>query len=1195
MSETDDIGTLYVAQAQDRGTRELLQFLQSKQPQQAQPAWPTEQPQQAQQPQQDQGSLFGRAARDIGTGFVESAPAVVGGINDAVRNAIGSLNDLGNWLNTNVADLSLPGTGISWLDNPVEALQRALPEPVKGQESVTGNFIRGTARFLTGFGPAMKALKAAGLSPAMASILGGGVAGATVQDPAEGNMANFIQQYPMLQNPITDFLATNKDDPGAVNRLKNAIEAAGFGAMTEGVLRGVKAFGKWQDVRAHAQAQPAAAATQPFSPGGVMDMRPMELSPEQLAQVVPKKTAPLVKVARKIAGMPDSKAPTAQALADAADDALKTGMLPVAGEKDIFVNLNRIEGPNDIKMTINEMAQAFKGSIKTAQRDVKTWADTTKLADDIGMTVPELLARKAGDAWNAEHTTAARKLLYTSAENLTNLATKAAAPNAGQVDQFLFQRAMSLHYAIQNEVYGMRTEVARALNAWKIPVGGGQQTAAAIKEMMDTMGRNTSDLAMMIAALKENKVPVGALNLAVQRGWGATSADMIREAYTLGLLWRPTTHLRNLISNTAALFQMVYERGAAARIGRFLGTAADDSVADGEAMIGMYGMLMSTRDAFRNAGKALLTGQQSAIGNKLDIRPGAISSLRVAYARGMNTAEAIKFAETGPGKFIDVLGAATRGPGNMLAATDDFFKTLVYGFEVHAQALRRATQEGLTGPALYQRVAQLAANPDQTMRMAASDAALYATFNNRAGRFAQTIMDARNSGSLNPTFVVMPFVRTPANLFRYTFERTPLAPLVGQWRADIAAGGVRRDLALARIATGSAILSVAMDYAVNGFITGPGPGKSKKALGETWRGTGWQPFSIKIGDKFFSYSGTDPVTMPFAFAGAVADLATRRELAPRDFDTMSELTAHMIGAIGAAALDKSYLYGLAAAVNAVEDTQRGPGAFQRYIDKQSGSLIPFSSLLRTGKLVADPQYREINSFFEGMMANIAGLSDMLPPSRDLFGDEIGMPGVLGGWPGRAYDVVSPLMLSQLKDHPVFQEMKRLNLGISRIQYRTTIEGVPMNLRDKNYPEVFDYYVRLAGNELKMPGTEGRGPDGKGLGLKDYLTDVVTGKDPDVSVTYATMNDFQKTKFIQDTVGRYRRMAVRQLLAEAPKRFPEFYQEWNAEQAKLFQTKVQGYGIETPQAPEYPMIQPPAPPRQPGILERHGFAVPGGNQ
>src|SRR5690242_4615201 len=169
--------------------------------------------------------------------------------------------------------------------------------------------------------------------------------------------------------------------------------------------------------------------------------------------------------------------------------------------------------------------------------------------------------------------------------------------------------------------------------------------------------------------------------------------------------------------------------------------------------------------------------------------------------------------------------------------------------ELHAQAFRQARSEGLEDAALDQRVAAIVADPPPNIRLAAADAALYNTFSNPNGAFGQALLKMRNGGgALNPLPLVLPFVRTPVNVARYTFERTPLAPLVGQWRADIAAGGARRDLALARASTVTAMLMTAFDLADQGILSGAGVyPKSDQAKRETRQPLGGQAGSVKVG------------------------------------------------------------------------------------------------------------------------------------------------------------------------------------------------------------------------------------------------------------------------------------------------------------------------------------------------------------
>ena len=69
----------------------------------------------------------------------------------------------------------------------------------------------------------------------------------------------------------------------------------------------------------------------------------------------------------------------------------------------------------------------------------------------------------------------------------------------------------------------------------------------------------------------------------------------------------------------------------------------------------------------------------------------------------------------------------------------------------------------------------------------------------------------------------VPFVRTPTNLLKYAVERSPIAPILKEWRADFMAGGAKRDLAVAKALVGSGVGASVTLWAANGKITGGGP------------------------------------------------------------------------------------------------------------------------------------------------------------------------------------------------------------------------------------------------------------------------------------------------------------------------------------------------------------------------------------
>lgn len=1097
------------------------------------------------------GSAVGNVAGDAGGGFMEAPTQIVGGVNDAVKNAATGLQHVGDWLEEKLP-LGIPGanTGNDKLDllinRPLEALATSLPDKLKDATTTTGHVVREGARFLTGFVPAIRAFG----SGVPGVIAAGAVSDFATMDPDQAGISNLVQSVPALRQPITEYLATDPNDPEALNRLRHAVEGAGFGALAEGVIRGIRAVGTARKAVPELEAQKSLYGE--AQPSGLMtgadEAAPLVAIGKPAAQ-------PLDKLATSTAatetGVPTEvaakgiSAPTHGGLGTAKLGGGEAAVKGAAAEPDIFINFARINTGDDIKKIIADVSDAFKGDINKARRGVQSNAETARLADELGMAPEELLSRRAGEPLNAEQSLAARRLLNTSAGKMLELAKKAADPNAGMADQFNFRRMLALHHAIQSEVISARTETARALQAWSIPAGTGNvEMARNIQMLMENMGgaQVSGDLARRMALLAEQGVPTGAIANMVRKGWAATTTDAVKESFVVGLLWNPSTHVVNMASNLGVAFQQVYERGAAAKIGQLVGAETGERVADGEAIAMAYGMITSLKDALRLGARSLKTGETGAsMGSKIDLpRDPAISTATIARERQMTAPERQAFAESGMGRAIDFIGEATRVPGRLLGAEDEFFKTIAYRAEVHAQSLRQATSEGRQGPDLWRRMLELSNDPPEHIRISAADAALYSTFQNKPGEWAQALMKMREAGSMNPTFLVLPFIKTPANILRYTFERTPLAPLVGQWRDDIAAGGARAHLAMARMSTGTAMLSVGLDMADNGLITGAGP--ANQAQKEVLTRQGWQPFSVKIGDKFYSYNRADPIGTIFGAAATIAEMVKTKEMAPEDYDQLEEIVGHTIGAMAQSVVDKTYFKGVTDFLSMIHGAETGEGGTARYIDKQTGSLVPFSSALNVAKRFGDPVTREINSPMDAVRARILSLSDSLPPLRNLWGEEQKPQEVYG----RAYDVLVPFSVTQAKDSPIDAEMQRLGMSVDRIKKATAFQNVNVNFRGQ--PDAYDEYVRLSGNELKHPAWQ--------MGAKDYLDAVVSGKSP-MSQAYQIYSDGPdggKAAFIKNTVSEYRKLAQQEIMTMKDK-YPEFIDQVEKARAQQQELKM----------------------------------------
>ena len=1020
---------------------------------------------------------------DVARGVAELPRQAVGGVDDAARNALGFLDPLTNWLNENVADLRY--------------------SPVAPAKTVGGNLTRKVSEFLTGFIPAMRGLRAVGMSGNVAApMIAGAIADFTVRDPHEGRLSDLWNEAGLPVNVLTDYMKSDPADSGVEARLKNVAEGVFTGLALEGVLLGARAL------RA-AKSTPGVKAAE----DEILRAKYGDVPDEEFKRVIGDPSKPGIEIKYRRPSVAGEK------MADAVDNTpdlaprsliRKKGVENANDDFDVYINFANIEAPEQVKFVIGKMAEAMKPTIDEAKRGVISMEETTKMAEAMGMSVTDLLARRKGQAFNAEEAVASRQLWTSSAERLLELAKVAAGKNAGPIDQFAFRRQMAVHSAIQSEVLGARAEAGRALNSWKILAEGGTERARAVDQVMKAMGgtESSQELARRIAILAEVGDPA-ALAKFVERGWGATTMDAVKEVWVNGLLSSPKTHAVNMASNLLVAAQQVYERQAAGAIRSFVG---GDGVVPGEAVAMTYGAVESVKDAFRLAAKALKTGESGWAFNKVDTqRTGAVSA--EAFRMG---------SETGLGRFVDFLGTTVNVPGRLLGAEDEFFKTIGYRMELRAQALRQATGEGKQGAELAARVQELTDAPTEAMRINSADSALYSTFTSEMGNFGRAMMNVRNESFGGALSFVMPFVRTPINIARYAFERTPFAPLVGQWRDDIAAGGARADLALARMSTGTAIMMVAMDLADSGKVTGDGPRGQDKEVREALQRQGWLPYSMQVGDRWYSYNRTDPLGMTLGFAASISEAVKKGEIDKDEVDEWWEVTAMAIAAVSQVTISKTYLEGIANLVEVVSDPKR----YSRdYIQNLFASFLPATALSSSIKNVVDPTQREAGSPMEAVQARIAGLSANLPPRRDLWGREITSESGLG----KVYDFLSPVQSKHQDVSPIDREIVRLGSGPDRINKRSPFDGVQANFRF--YPKAYDEYVRLAGNDLKHPAW--------GLGAKDYLDAVVSGAHP-MSAAYKFMSDESRKGFIMSTISDYRRLAQQEIMQQP--QFNNFAQE-----------------------------------------------------
>jgi hypothetical protein len=821
--------------------------------------------------------------------------------------------------------------------------------------------------------------------------------------------------------------------------------------------------------------------------------------------------------------------------------------------REVFVNWARIDTPDDVKQVIGQMADAMAPEISARQRGVRTNKTTTAAAGDENAW-KILIGERKGNLPTAEEQLALRQLWASSGEKLMETAKLAQTGDAEAM--FAFRRMMAVHNMIQQEVLGIRTETARALQQWRIPAGGGAEKMKQLEFALRNHGglEVSQSLAQRIAVLAEQPGMAGALDQMVRKGATAKTMDAVREVWINAILSGPKTHIVNMMSNSAVVAQSIVERAVAGRIGSILNPV--DGVKIGEAQAMAFGVRMAMRDALRNAWKTMQTGESGfGMGQIEGPRTRALSS----EAAGVEATSLL-------GRGLDMMGSVVNVPGRALTASDEFFKSINYRAELWAQAFRTASEEVERGTLkrakLKDRMAEIIMDPPEDIRLKAADLAAYNTFTSTPGKVSQQLMKLRNTldettGTPIGTMLI-PFINTPGNIMKYTFERTPLAPLMSRFRADMAAGGARRDLALARMGLGTITMLTALDLAMDGHLTGRGPaGKGQKDAGErqAMARVGWQKYSVRVPTKYrdgkptdfryYAFNRADPVGGQLAMAAEIAEAINNSD--GMNVEGISEvLSAGILGA-SQVYMNKSYFSGLTKFMDALQDPERyGEGYFNGLVE----SFIP-TGVAEVARSI-DPVQRHVTDMTDALMKRTPGLSKSLSPRLDYWGQPIEYSSGLGS----TYDALSPIYSRSTETaEPIDKEFFKLNYFPTHAA-SIRVDGGTVSLR--NMPKARNALVELTAatkasklldaNEDALLDARKKSTirDLEALGdltLKEALNGIVTNTNDELvqhfvrrgseTESYFEADADEKQKIISDVIGAYRQAATLQVIREFP--------------------------------------------------------------
>lgn len=1206
-----------------------------------------------------EGVTAGAVVKDVGRGLVEigSGRSIAYGVLNAVNEVIDLVQSVGDFMASKTGDIVIDPDGIKFLSpEEVQKRQKAgeyptLPDVpnVDAPKSVTGNIASNVAQFLIGFKGADKLLKgvsAVSKAAKTAKVMAkGAVADFTVFDPYETNLSKLIQSNPELANPVNEFLATDPNDPEAVNRLRNSAEGLGFGVLADGFVTGLKAIraartakreaiaaGKWSseptaDVDATAFEKIGDPASNNLilynkvkaAEGGNVDATTLVgksgkagKNAVQLRTDVPNQdwlqeqidyakekgaddfgvpymgkttgtysgnvTLPVDLLAsikgrrneqnnvrpadlewltnhmRETGKLPLTESgkeyvPYIEVAHDGsvwvsegnhrimAAKALGWKTLPVeiryfdGGErvdgvlapnkvlainsqqsafsgfdKEININFAKIETGDDVKNLIAMMADIDAGNVEKARRGIRSW-EATKLSAEQENAWALVSERMAGQAYNAEQLKAVKQLWVSTATTLKT-ATDDAFSNPSAANLAAFMRMQEVYRLVNREFMGAQAEAGRALNILRQPVGPNESMARNIAAALDEAGGQATVMEMVTRLKRLNDA--GLLDKAdafvMKSGW-AKSREAVAQVWINALLSNPVSHVANNLSGWATIGSRIAERRTAEFLSQSLG--GENGVVSGETFALLQGLAQSFTESFSAAAKAARSGRSALVQSETGRRQGALS------AETWNIS-----SDTPVGMAMDYLDLATQTPGRMMQAGDEFFKSIGYRMELHAQATRLATQElhagKITEDGFKTRIAEIVENPPENIHIEAVGEALYHTFTQKPAELPAAIANAWQRIPIMG-LVTLPFKNTPINIMTYGFERTPLAPLVKSWREDVAAGGARAQMAMAKVSMGTMLMSIAMDQAMNGRATGQGPVDPQER--NLFDREGKQRYSIKIGNEWVAFNRIEPMGTVFGLGADLVEIVTNSDA---DQESVEEAFAAAVFAAANAVTSKTYMQGMADLMQAISDSKRyGEG----YVRGLVGATVP-AGVAATARLM-DPYMRQAWDIVDTIKRRTPGLSEGLPLRRDLWGRPISYKSGVGLW----YDAVSPIYIKKENPEPVDVELDRLGYYPPMPDRKVTLRD-PETFQEgvvdlQRFPHIYSRYVELAGNGAKDLVSD--------MGAKDRINALLSGNDA-LSGIYEMLSDGPeggKAAKIREILSQHRQLAAKQLMEEFP--------------------------------------------------------------
>lgn len=552
----------------------------------------------------------------------------------------------------------------------------------------------------------------------------------------------------------------------------------------------------------------------------------------------------------------------------------------------------------------------------------------------------------------------------------------------------------------------LSADLARGLNAHKIPVfADGQGLQGLNLDELLREGVDPTYIARKLQASVNNPSAMTDLRKMMEN----PKMEALTGYWYSSLLSGPITHAVNVTSNLGVAVMRPFEdiTGGVMDVA-FRG----DVTRMREGVEALGDLVRSVRGSWEAASKAFSMGE-SQLGH--GITP--FDSVNDVAARG--PFHNLMNGKNGPIYTVARTFSTMFGlPGRLLVSEDEMFRGMNYFVHARRAARRhlRSTQPNLKGAAF-----------DIEVEKITQDARHWAEFSNRLSVEKRAHLKAIHEGAIeeakyntftndlqygigkslqtfqhnHPWFrLIMPFVRTPTNIFRFAMQRMPGVGLFQRQNRELLAAArsgnrdALRDI-VGRQTLGLMVSLTAADAFSKEMITGAGP--SDPGQQEQWLTT-HQPYSIRVGDEWIEYRRFEPFGMQIGML--IDSLNALGELQGDDELDAAGIAAGATASIISNLSSKRYLQGLTQFIGVLSSGD--PEQFKRFLLNQAGNLTPLAQLnAQTNRALFDSELRELQDISDALYSRIPKASESVTPRINMWAEPINLP------PGYRYDTLAP--------------------------------------------------------------------------------------------------------------------------------------------------------------------------------------------